>query len=482
MPIGIQRLNATKTQPSSQIVFIKPLPGPDSAYAQDFLERIAAICHPIMRANRLSIMTLEEHEPNREFIGRNFNAGEIIQLVLKAPYSGNWLSFKSVQMVMVHELAHCQQMNHGKEFWKVNNRFKLELTELWAKNYTGDGLWGRGQTLLIGQYNTGRTLGDEILPASLCGGTFRSRRRKRRRGGSVIAGNGREETYAEAKQRRIAKKFGVNGATLGEDEEMRIKLEYGQRVKGKPRVAHSARGRELRVAAAAARFGQQKQDEAKKEENKAKEEQTVGNESETEDDEYEEVEDGEQAINPDGSKMLDREGHGMVRVCANEDQDDIHIKEEMDELQELNNSGAGRSTVEEPQLEAQTASSEAQKAISGDIDSTTTDKLPAPASPMPIESRTPAPTSAPASNATNSILLGEDPGLTSDLICPICSISNEPSSLLCIVCSHVLNTIKVTGFWRCQNDACKGSQYINAADCGICGVCGSKKPTALQPT
>lgn len=44
MPIGIQRLNAPRPQPSSRIIFIKPLPGPTSAYALDFLERIAAIC------------------------------------------------------------------------------------------------------------------------------------------------------------------------------------------------------------------------------------------------------------------------------------------------------------------------------------------------------------------------------------------------------------------------------------------------------
>ena len=104
MPIGIERLNARHQQPNSRITFIKPLPGPDSKFAQDFLERIAAICHPIMKANHLSIMTLEEYEPNPEFVGRNFNGGEIIQLVLKAPYSGHWLSFRSVQMVMSESL------------------------------------------------------------------------------------------------------------------------------------------------------------------------------------------------------------------------------------------------------------------------------------------------------------------------------------------------------------------------------------------
>jgi hypothetical protein len=57
---------------------------------------------PIMREHHLSVMSLEEYEPNREFVGRNFNAGEVIQLVLKAR-SGHWLPFNYVQMVMMHE-------------------------------------------------------------------------------------------------------------------------------------------------------------------------------------------------------------------------------------------------------------------------------------------------------------------------------------------------------------------------------------------
>lgn len=106
MPLGIERINATRKQPNDRVVFIKPLEGPDKALAQDFLERIAAICNPIMKANHLAVMSLEEYEPNLEFVGRNFNAGEVIQLVLKAPFTGTWLPFRYVQMVMMHELAH----------------------------------------------------------------------------------------------------------------------------------------------------------------------------------------------------------------------------------------------------------------------------------------------------------------------------------------------------------------------------------------
>lgn len=58
---------------------------------------------PIMKDHHLSVMSLEEYEPNAEFVGRNFNAGEVIQLVLKARFTGHWLPFDYVQMVMMHE-------------------------------------------------------------------------------------------------------------------------------------------------------------------------------------------------------------------------------------------------------------------------------------------------------------------------------------------------------------------------------------------
>jgi hypothetical protein len=65
---------------------------------------IAAGAVPIMREHHLSVMSLEEYEPNSEFVGRNFNAGEVIQLVLKTR-SGHWLPFNYVQMVMMHEFV-----------------------------------------------------------------------------------------------------------------------------------------------------------------------------------------------------------------------------------------------------------------------------------------------------------------------------------------------------------------------------------------
>ena len=499
MPIGIQRINAPRPQPSSQIIFIKPLPGPTSAYAQDFLERIAAICHPIMKANHLSIMTLEEHEPNLEFIGRNFNAGEIIQLVLKASYSGHWLSFRSVQMVMMHELAHCVQMNHSGAFWKVNNQFKGELRELWAKGYTGEGLWGRGQTLLSGEYDTGRNLENEILPTNLCGGSFRSSRRGKRKRGPEKP----KESYAERQQRRIKKKFGVNGVTLGDDDDTKVKLENGMKPKGKPRVAGSKRGRELRAAAALARFEQVKKEYPKDE--------TLFSDSETESDG--DNGDGAEAFNSDGSRLRDGKGRGMVKVCEDADRDDVHVEEEIQELQYLNRVHPDMQRVERTNVNvsgthvrdydavsssrlsklqgaatrhpeiidrqasesglrmediplydkskdnslSREKSAEAHQAVSRSMDG-----LRKPSSSTPISG---------PSKARNT---ADYQFQASEIICPICSMTNESTSLLCIACSHVLDTSKVTRYWRCRSVACRDSQYINAADCGICGVCGAR--------
>lgn len=69
MPLGWERINAKRTPPNKNIVFIKPLPGPNEATAKDYLERIAAQCLPITNKHHLAIVSLEEYEPNLEFWG-----------------------------------------------------------------------------------------------------------------------------------------------------------------------------------------------------------------------------------------------------------------------------------------------------------------------------------------------------------------------------------------------------------------------------
>ncbi|KAL8920236.1 MAG: hypothetical protein Q9172_004589 [Xanthocarpia lactea] len=468
MPIGIQRFNAHQTHPNDRIIFIKPLPGPTASFAQDFLSRIAAICKPIMAAAHISVTTLEEYEPNPEFVGRNFNAGEIIQLVLKAPRTGHWLSFKSVQMVMMHELAHCMQMNHGREFWKVRNQFAGELRELWAKGYTGDGFWGRGKTLLSEQYEHQGSWEDEVMPERLCGGTFRTRRgRKRKRGVKA-----EELTYAERQQRRIEKKFGRNGQPLGGEEETRVKLENGKKPKGKPRVAGSARGRELRAAAALARLGTQKEEEVKKENTAEASDSDSGSE-------FEDMKPENEAFDLNGSKLLDGKGRGMVRVCEDEDEDDVHVKQEMDELHDL--SAMPTETPEEvttPENEQQT--SWKYETGTHSEEHTTHNNFRREATPTIKRENSPtAPTISPKSSAVQISAPSREPDIPlATLHCPICSMTNESSALVCTACSHVLQPRLMPGNWRCKGPVCQESKYLNAGDCGICNVCASSKPTA----
>ncbi|MCJ1262223.1 hypothetical protein MMC22_002093 [Lobaria immixta] len=430
-----------------------------------------------MKANHLAITSLEEYEPNREFVGRNFNAGEVVQLVLRAPYSGHWLGFRSVQMVMIHELAHCAQMNHSAAFWKVRNGFAEELRGLWGNGYTGDGFWGRGETLLSGQYDWRGVLGEEeLLPRSLCGGTFRSgRRRKRKRGGDEKKSS--SLTYAERQRRRIARKFGTDGVKLGDDVETRVKLEDGKRPKGKPRVAGSARGRELRASAALARFGNQK---AEKMEHVKKHEDDgdVGSESGSDDDDS--GAEDERAVDLGGARLLDGRGHGMVKVCDGEDPDDGHVKQEMQELQYIDDiaphalsRGKEKEEEEKDNLHPfnkteEPGPSQRQNPPPGNTITTTAD---GPLSKLFTPQRSAREVSQ---KARSSPLVPSPPDHERSLACPLCSQTNGPAALICATCSHVLDLDRIPGHWRCSSSLCarEGSAYVNGGDCGVCGACG----------
>jgi len=498
--LGFERINERRQRPNKFINFIKPLEGIDEDLAQDFLERIAAICYPIMKANHVVVMSLEEFPPNKEFLGRNFNAGEIIQLVLKAP-SGQWYPFKHVQMVMMHELAHCKQMNHSRDFWKVNNANRDELKALWARNYTGEGLWGRGQTLLSGRYTNDHMPDAAEAPSNLCGGTYRSRGgKKRKRGGSDAP----QLSYAERKQRRIAKKFGVNGQTLGADEYARFGLDQGRHRPSKPRVAGSKRGRELRVAAALARFDKVKQEGPKQE----------GVDVSDDGDEYETDSDDEAGVEEIGGNWDDNDN--LVKVCENEDlDDDGDAQREMNEFRQIDqqpsSSNATKTTKAESdpryndtypsikvepdghskeaekrdkQSKAQSKQRQKSRTIALEED-TFTHARQAPLSvsenvqpPKPTSvTKAPAKTTArapPASSQQPPKAAG--PILTPNTTpCQICSFENEKGAATCMVCSHVMDTDKIKNVWRCQSSACEGSAYLNLGDYGRCGVCGEAR-------
>lgn len=412
-----------------------------------------------MKANMVLVQALEEFPYNTEFVGRNFNAGEVIQLVLR-DRNGQWLPQRMIEMVMVHELAHCKQMNHSKAFWKVRDAYAVDLRALWLKGYTGEGIWGRGRGLETGNLQTSHVdVGD--VPEHLCGGTYARRSKKRRRGGKE------KETisYAERKQRRILKKFGAGGQPLGADDDTKVKLEGDIPKKGKPRVAGSARGRELRAAAALARFEPVKKEEV---EIRVKEEET-SSDSEMED-EYEAIDQADAALDVDGTKLVDKKGRALVKICEDEDDKDGNARREMDEIQGITPQQKPNLEVSISKFSTSRSGSAKQGAEPSKPPSTTGSSsehvvhLDEVWNRRPEASKKHAPKEAKVKPAIVHVS------------CNVCSFSNEPGSLTCAVCSNVLSPHLVPGHWKCDRVSCKQTLYINASDAGVCGICAKPKP------
>lgn len=434
MPLGFERLNERTQRPNALINFIRPLPGATAEIAESILNRVAAICYPFMKSNMILVQALEEFPYNTEFVGRNFNSGEVIQLVLKDRH-GRWLPQRMIEMVMVHELAHCKQMNHSKAFWRVRDAYAVDLRALWAKGYTGEGMWGRGRNLATGAVQQ-ENVDPGDIPEHLCGGTYGRRSKKRRRGGKA------KETlsYAERKQRRILKKFGAGGQALGADDDTKVKLEGGAAKKSKPRVAGSARGRELRAAAALARF-----ETAKEEHVEVKKEETPSD-SETEN-EYE-IGDEEAAIDIDGKKMIDEDGGALIKICESEDKDG-NSQREMDEIMSQRQFAPRKTASDRP------------------VQSKPADPSPSRSSIRithlnDIYKRRPSP--APEPRASHA-----------SMICVVCSLANKPDSMTCMACSNVLNPRLVADHWKCSSATCKDIKYVNSGDVGRCGICAAPR-------
>ena len=410
-------------------------------------------------------------------LGRNFNNGEVIQLVLKSPTTGQWLPFRFVQMVMMHELAHNEQMNHSSAFHKVRMEFTNDMRELWAKGYTGDGLWGRGKLLENGAFARTELGEGEILPEHLCGGTFRSRSSKKRKFRPKI-------TWKEQKERRIRKKFGTNGVALGADDMVKAKLEKGKKMTGKPRVAGSARGRELRAAAALARF------ESPKEEPQLKDEDLV-TDSEAESDTDAEVaikQEANDAVDIDGSWLLGPKRLPLVKVCENEDGDDENSKNELLELQNLNGkpqqSQTSNGSSKQQPVASKPPNLQTTRPTQPNTSSQTTNGISVAsmrAEDVPTASEKGYVDSVGEKVATGKTekhevqhVIKPIPNLEGGS-CPACSMENNSLALTCMACSNVLKPDFVPNLWRCKSSLCQGSEYINAGDVGICGVCATRK-------
>ena len=546
MPLGFERLNERTQRPNAHINFIKTVStGADKAIAEEFLSRIAAQCYPVMKKHYITVMALEEYPCNPEFLGRNFNAGEVIQLVLKDK-QGRWLSFKFVQMVMMHELAHCKQMNHSKFFWGVRNEYAKHMEDLWKDKYEGEGLWGRGRGLAHGAFVDAQPPDNTQIPEHLCGGSYRRRGKKRKRGVRQEQEDGEKLSYAERQQKRIQKKLGKHGVSmksevLGDDELTRGALERmngGKRAAGKPRVANSKRGRELRANAALARFETLKQQTPEK---TPELDDDLGSETESE------WEDGSASGSRDNAIVIkDEHGHDMVKVCGDGEDDEEGAGREMDELRMLSR-GPGKKKISttpvvdddsETESEADDAPTSEQSKITSKPrldafdgtksakaivktkgqhdaylieDSETEDDdlehkkisvrgptkdvtdLTCPGAAKSVTAETissdpPATLPGPRQDTSDVSPSTTDapenvsavPAQTAILICAVCSLENEPSSPTCLACSNVLRPKLMPNHWSCKSESCKDSVYINAGDAGRCGICGSARPSGAS--
>jgi hypothetical protein len=533
MPLGFERLNERRQRPNELINFIKPLETKDKAIAEEFLSRIAAQCYPVMKRHHLVVQALEEYAPNPEFLGRNFNAGEVIQLVLKDK-QGRWLSPKFVQMVMMHELAHCKQMNHSKFFWAVRNEYAKHMEDLWKDDYSGEGMWGRGRGLANGAFVHAAPPDNTQIPEHLCGGSYRRRGRKRKRG--AHDGEDRAKlSYAERQQQRIQRKFGKHGdgEALGDDELTRGALERmngGKRAQGKPKVAKSKRGRELRANAALARL-----DALKKQQGSEKTPELVDDEDSQSESDWEAG-----AAPSSGRKAVvitDGSGRDLVKVCGDGEDDEDGAGKEMDELMLLSAGGSSKaaghvpikgqsgyedsSTDSEPDDDSIQSTvgpvSAPQKAgtrerlsgpsglhktrkppgnddrtqasvepieIHDDTEDDDDDEATAPAQDGPVSADEIDPDQNPVSNnattpsdhPVQTITRAATPNSPRIFACPVCSLENDPDTPTCMACANVLRPQLMPNHWRCRSDACQGTRYINPGDAGRCGLCQAKKP------
>jgi hypothetical protein len=127
---------------------------------------------------------LNEYEYNTEFAGRNWNAGEIVEIVLRKKdgslsvldslrtpielvlmclmqslvqlvdlcYVSRSTSFSlspsSHPSLLPPQLAHIHHMNHAHEFKALDLKLRQEVTFLRLNKYFGDGFWSAGHSLV----------------------------------------------------------------------------------------------------------------------------------------------------------------------------------------------------------------------------------------------------------------------------------------------------------------------------------------------
>ncbi|KAM0789283.1 hypothetical protein ACM66B_000123 [Microbotryomycetes sp. NB124-2] len=224
MPIGHLRLNNPNAVPNPNINFIHAIKDlPNSDMAQKMLEALAAQFKPVMKERGFAINSLVEAEWNPQYAGRNWNAGEVVEIVLRRP-DKSFAPWKFILMVMAHECAHIKEMNHSNAFQKVNAELRKHVHELRGRGYYGDGFWSSGHSLKYGEIE--KPFEPDEVPEFICGGADKkpSTRKRRRRSGPSKARGQPVKLGKTGRQTAIPKKAGSRvtrqGAFKGEGNVM----------------------------------------------------------------------------------------------------------------------------------------------------------------------------------------------------------------------------------------------------------------------
>lgn len=257
------KFNEREMNPNPHINFVSALPAPDPTEqesARQLLRALAAQVRPIMKSHGFSISSLEEYDHNNVFAGRNWNAGETVELVLRRA-DRTFLPTFWLLSTLCHELAHIKHMNHGPAFQALWRKLNAELHSLQNKGYFGDGYWSSGTRLADSSKVAGEGIGAGDLPEYMCGGahnrtrsaSVRRRPRKLRNTAAASNNTGRQT----AKRRKAGARVTSKNAFVGQGT---VLVEGDGEGKGKGKgtgfgkQATSKRAREERALAAEQRM------------------------------------------------------------------------------------------------------------------------------------------------------------------------------------------------------------------------------------
>ncbi|KAF8604271.1 WLM-domain-containing protein [Ceratobasidium sp. AG-I] len=213
------RLNAKTTSPNPYFNFITALPSflnapglPSQQNAKELLDALAAQVRPICKKHGFNVNSFEEYEHNSVFLGRNWNAGETIEIVLRHS-DGTFHNIQQLIQVVCHELAHIKHMNHLAGFQQLNAQLCREVAALRAKDYYGDGMYSSGLRLSDSAEVAGRGLGATIfdLPEYMCGGAQQRQRASTLRRAPRQNGVRAQTTKRRKAGTRITSKYAFEG-------------------------------------------------------------------------------------------------------------------------------------------------------------------------------------------------------------------------------------------------------------------------------